>query len=62
MKDPYWLGEDCCIDRAALLGIVRNGGNLILFLRGSRPITVTDEFTAEELEKLTINGAPAPRT
>ena len=62
MRDPHWLGDDCCIDRAALIGFLRHDGNLFLFFCGSRPMITTDNFSSEELEKLTISGAPAAQT
>lgn len=52
MIDPVRIG-DAWLDRAAIVGVLRNDGKLIVFLRGSKPVTMRDEFSTKEIEALT---------
>lgn len=52
MRDPVRLG-DAWFDRAAIVGLLRHQGTLIVFLRGSKAVTMTDNFSEEEIEELT---------
>lgn len=52
MKDPVKI-EGGVIDRAALVGVVKQEGRVLLFLRGCRPINIPDSLSREEFEELT---------
>lgn len=52
MKDPVKI-DGGVIDRAALVGVVKQEGRLLLFLRGCRPMNIPDTLSGEEFEALT---------
>lgn len=53
MKDPITIEGVVTVDRHALVGVVRQEGRVLIFLRGCRPINVPDTLSKEELEELT---------
>lgn len=53
MKDPVTIEGSGVIDRAALVGVVKQDGRMLLFLRGCRPINLPDRMSREEFEELT---------
>lgn len=59
MIDPIEIG-DAWLDRAAITGLLRHHGNLYVFLRGSKTVTMTDNFSDEEIGEL-IKGPRTPR-
>ena len=62
MKDPITIGRgSCVIDRAAINGVVRQDGRLLVFLKSSRPINIPDELSREVFEALTPAVARPPR-
>lgn len=62
MKDPITIESGCCvIDRAALNGVVRQDGRLLIFLKGNRPINLPDNLSREEFEQLTAKLQHPPR-
>lgn len=52
MIDPVKIGE-AWIERAAVVGVVPQEGNLLIFLRGSKPLNLRNTFSREEIESLT---------
>lgn len=52
MKDPVRLGDDTVIDRAAIHAVRREGDRLLIFFGGERPMVITDNFSAEEMDEL----------
>lgn len=52
MKDPVTI-DGGVIDRAALVGVIKQDDRLLLFLRGCRPINLPDRMSREEFEELT---------
>ena len=53
MKDPITIEGAVTVDRHALVGVVRQEGRVLIFLRGCRPINIPDTLSKEELEELT---------
>lgn len=53
MKDPITIENVVTVDRHALVGVVRQEGRVLIFLRGCRPINIPDTLSKEELEELT---------
>ena len=53
MKDPITIEGVVTVDRHALVGVVRQEGRVLIFLRGCRPINIPDTLSREALEKLT---------
>lgn len=53
MKDPITIEGVVTVDRHALVGVVRQEGRVLIFLRGCRPINIPDTLSKEELEELT---------
>lgn len=51
MQDPVKLGG-AVIDRAAIKAVLREDGRLLIFFGGERPLVLADNFSAEEIEKL----------
>ena len=53
MIDPITIEGVVTVDRHALVGVVRQEGRVLIFLRGCRPINIPDTLSKEELEELT---------
>ena len=53
MKDPVKLEGGAVIDRAAIKAVLREGGRLLIFFGGERPMILNDTFTTEEVKELT---------
>ena len=53
MRDPITIENVVTVDRHALVGVVRQEGRVLIFLRGCRPINIPDTLSKEELEELT---------
>ena len=53
MRDPITIEGVVTVDRHALVGVVRQEGRVLIFLRGCRPINIPDTLSKEELEELT---------
>ena len=53
MRDPITIGGVVTVDRHALVGVVRQEGRVLIFLRGCRPINIPDTLSKAELEELT---------
>ena len=53
MKDPITIENVVTVDRHALVGVVRQEGRVLIFLRGCRPINIPDTLSKEEFEELT---------
>lgn len=53
MIDPITIEGVVTVDRHALVGVVRQEGRVLIFLRSCRPINIPDTLSKEELEELT---------
>ena len=53
MTDPITIENVVTVDRHALVGVVRQEGRVLIFLRGCRPINIPDTLSKEEFEELT---------
>lgn len=53
MKDPVKLEGGAVIDRAAIKAVLREGGRVLIFFGGERPLVLSDNFSSEEMEELT---------
>ncbi len=53
MRDPITIEGVVTVDRHALVGVVRQEGRVLIFLRGCRPINIPDTLSREEFEELT---------
>lgn len=53
MRDPITIEGIVTVDRHALVGVVRQEGRVLIFLRGCRPINIPDTLSREEFEELT---------
>lgn len=51
MKDPVRLGG-AVIDRAAIKAVLREDGRVLIFFGGERPLVLSDNFSAEEMDEL----------
>ena len=51
MIDPIQIG-DGIFDRAEIVGLLRQEGTLILFLRGGKAVTIHDTISREEIEEI----------
>jgi len=52
MIDPVKLEGGAVIDRAAIKAVLREGGRVLIFFGGERPLVLADNFSTEEIEKL----------
>lgn len=57
MRDPIQIG-DAWIDRAQVTAVVPLPGKVLIFLRGGRPIVLSDTFSREELRQLAAVTRP----
>ena len=53
IRDPITIEGVVTVDRHALVGVVRQEGRVLIFLRGCRPINIPDTLSREEFEELT---------
>jgi len=51
MQDPVKLGG-AVIDRAGIKAVLREDGRLLIFFGGERPLVLSDNFSAEEMDEL----------
>ena len=52
-RNPITIEGVVTVDRHALVGVVRQEGRVLIFLRGCRPINIPDTLSREEFEELT---------
>lgn len=52
MKKPIPVGENCWVEADDISAVLRQNGSLLLFLKSGKAVTVSDDMTREELEKL----------
>lgn len=52
VKKPIPVGENCWVEADDISAVLRQNGSLLLFLKSGKAVTVSDDMTREELEKL----------
>lgn len=52
MKKPIPVGESCWIEAEDISAVLKQDGHLLVFLKSGKAVSVSDDMTREELEKL----------
>lgn len=51
MKNPVKVG-DCFFDKHEIAAVLRQDGQLLVFLKSGKPVTLPDNMSRDELEAL----------